>query len=430
MKLEEKIQELLAQTDWSKFEQASRVRTRLYRRCKVLFTSSHCVLDSKPYARTPVLLDPYADVLHEPSHWLRSIRVAERSESTARQYAWVLCSFFNFLQRVELSGKKGFDWRKVDDKVLRLWRNEMEQGVGARRALKRFTINDKLKVILRYYTWVQEYGYISARIGLTPEGDKPFPIRLIRRVVDGAVQVTSDLLYRLPRRAANAIPNEEEYDELNIVLSGDKYSRVRDSLMLRWVAGSGLRRGEVVPRLVSELPSRQQCESLIEKDKLYWMTIIGKGRKERSVPVSPYVISETHDFIEGPRAELLRGVDHARCAEIFLSIRRAPLHPQSVSHIFSAGFAQIKRANPNSRLYLHRLRARFASLLVQQLAEEDDERGYSPFDPARQRLILEKAALIMGHEDIKTLRRYLNLWLDRKEFAVKRAAESVRRTPR
>ena len=425
MKVEERIKGLLAQTDWSEFEAAAKTKTRLYSRCKVMFSSSHCVLDSKPYPRTPVLLDPYGDVILEPTHWLRSVRVAERSESTARQYAWVLNSFFNFLRRAERGAKRGCTWHEVDDKILRLWRNEMEQGVDAKRALKKYTINDKLKVVLRFYVWAQEYGYVSARIGLTPEGGKPFPIRLVRRVIDGVVQVTSDLLYRLPRRPANAIPNEDEYDGLNVVLSGDKYSRIRDSLMLRWVAGSGLRRGELVSRVLSDLPSKEACNKLIEQDKLHWMSVIGKGGKERSVPVSPYVILETHEFIEGPRADLLKDVDVAKHHEIFLSSRRAPMHPQSVSHIFAAGFAQIERANPKTRLYLHRLRARFATLLVQQLADEDEERGYSPFDPSRQRLILEKAALIMGHEDIKTLRRYLNLWLDRKEVAVKKVVDAA-----
>lgn len=426
MRLEEKIQELLAQTDWSEFEAAAKTKTRLYSRCKVMFSSSHCVLDSKPYPRTPVILDPYGDVVLEPTHWLRSIRVAERSEATARQYAWVLNSFFNFLRKVERGAARGWAWHRVDDKILRLWRNEMEQGVSVRRALKKYTINDKLKVVLRFYVWAQEYGYVSARIGLTPEGGKPYPIRLVRRVVDGIVQVTSDLLYRLARRAANAIPNQDEYDALNIVLSGDTYSRIRDSLMLRWVAGSGLRRGDLIKRVVSELPSRDDCQKLIDADRLYWMQVIGKGSKERAVPVSPHVIVETHDFIEGPRADLILGADVPYYDEIFLSSRRAPLHPQSVSHIFTAGFKQIRKANERTRLYLHRLRARFATLLVQQLAEEDEERGYSPFDPSRQRLILEKAALIMGHEDIKTLRVYLNLWLDRQETAIKRASSKSR----
>jgi site-specific recombinase XerD len=174
---------------------------------------------------------------------------------------------------------------------------------------------------------------------------------------------------------------------------------------------------------------------LKDAGRQYWMEIVGKGDAPRPVPVSPEVLIETHAFVHG-----VDGVPSARDHmlamrkktshedHIFLSATTGePLRRESVSHIFSRIFAILTGRKDRRGLHYHRLRARYASKLVQDLAQEAIDKGYSIHDPAEQQLILERVADILGHQDIKTLRYYLNAFIDKHELVTASAAAKSRR---
>lgn len=410
----------LCQPDKDAYDTIGSGKRRVYAGPRVEYTDESCVLDGMPCPKIPMLIDAWADIIVPPTDWLRHLTVGKTAPKSVEQYAHALSSFWKYLVNIAKC-----DWKDVSDKQLRTWRNRMLQGTFGKGVILKDSINAKLEVVLQFYRWAQEHRYVEGLIGLTSPGQQPLPIRLVARTYRGAARITSDLLYRLPRRPRRPIPTQVEIDQLYEELSGPGPESVRDCLIVAWASGSGMRRIEILNLKVQNIPSLERCYELLEQDKLYWLSIIGKGQKERQVPVAPEVLIETHDFIEGIRQDTLkkRVVGSPEDA-IFLSTTTGKrLNLQYISRVISNAFK--KFADKNRRLTLHRLRGRFTSLLVQQLMEEEEcEPG---LEGMRDQLVMEKACYILGLNDVKTIRHYLNLHLDREDQALKTAVRSSKR---
>jgi site-specific recombinase XerD len=405
---------------------------RVFRGPKVLTSDSSFAIAATSYDDTPILLDAYGDIIEAPSKWLIYLRTMNTARGSVLQYASALCSFWRHLQLVAR-----MPWDQVDDPLLQDWRNRMLAGVSREHLQKRKrTINKKLYVVVDFYRWCQEQGYVQNIIGVTPPGRQPYPIRLIEVVHRNQHRVTSPLYYKTRRSPLLPVPTGEEVDLLYVHLSGPHPADQRNVLLAKWVLDSGMRESEVLDRTVEELPTLAQCQALKDADRLYWMPIIGKGESPRSVPITPDVLIETHAFINtvhedapSPRDLMLKHrKKKSKEDRIFLSATRGEgLRRESVSHIFSRAFLLVTGRKDRRGLHFHRLRARFASKLVQELAMQTLEEGRSIHDPDEQRLILERAADILGHQDTKSLRYYLNAFIDRDEVAVSAAAAKSRR---
>jgi site-specific recombinase XerD len=431
--LDPEIEAQLAQLvpTYKEYLEECKLARRLYRGPKVLKSDSSFSLAGVSYKDTPVLVNAYGDIIEEPSQWLIYMRTMSTSAGSVLQYASSLCSFWRHLQQVARK-----QWHEVDDALLQGWRNKMVAGVSRENLQKRRrTVNKKLYVVLGFYRWSQELGYVKDIIGLTPPGGQPYPIRLIEVVHKQQRRITSPLLYKERRAPVLPVPTLEEIDLLYIHLAGPKPVDQRDVLLARWTLDSGMRESEVLDRLVDELPTPKHCQALKDAGRLYWMPIIGKGDAPRLVPVSPDVLLETHAFITGaegvPSARDLMLAQRKKTSyegHIFLSSTTGePLKRQSVSHIFSRIFLLVTGRPDRRGLHYHRLRARFASTLVQELALGAIEKGYSIYDPAEQQLILERAADILGHQDVKSLRYYLNTFVDKHDAVTAAAAAKSRR---
>jgi site-specific recombinase XerD len=408
------------QSNEASYDTTRPVKRRVSAGPRVEYTDESCVLDGMTYPKIPMLVDAWSDIIVPPTDWLRNLTVGKTAPTTVDQYAHALNSFWKYIATVAKC-----DWGNVSDTQLRTWRNRLLQGTLGKRVIMKGSINAKLEVVLQFYRWAQEHRYVEGIIGLTSPGQQPLPIRLVARTYRGAARITSDLLYRLPRRPRRPIPTKVEIDKLYEVLSGPGPESVRDCLIVTWASGSGMRRIEILNLKVQNLPSPERCFELLEEDKLYWLTIIGKGQKERQVPVAPEVLIETHDFIGGIRQDTLkkRVVGSPEDAIFLSSTTGKRLNLQYISRVISSAFKMF--TDKNRRLTLHRLRGRFTSLLVQQLMEEEEcEPG---LEGMRDQLVMEKACYILGLNDVKTIRHYLNLHLDREDQALKTAVRSSKR---
>lgn len=368
----------------------------------LLWSDDRCELEGRFYARVPLLLDAQGNVVDAPSDWLRSQVVSGRTrQSSVAQYAYSLRSFWGYLHSCDIA------WTDVDDSVLRTWRNRMCADDDACRkvGLEKRSINHKLYVVLHFYIWAQDNNYISDVVGPNATGGRRHPISLEQVTKRGRVVFKSTVLFRITRKPRNPIPNRDETKRLfgELAKSKSRFVAERNCLLANWALGAGLRRGELLSLRAELLPS---ITSAYEERECS-VTVVGKGGHARTIPVESSLVVDTWDYFNGERQEIIK-----RCSlrkdDGYLFISKATggrLSEQYVSRIISRAFSFTNR-----KLSLQRLRARYTSLVVRTLREEEQARvGIAGL---REETILFRAAELLGHKDLNSLAFYLNMDLD------------------
>lgn len=352
-----------------------------------------CVLDDRTYDEVPILFDRMGRLVGAPTAYFLHLTVKGAAPGTVKADAYSLRMFWSHL------GED--DWRAVDDAALRTWRNHRLQAAGNK------SVNGDINALVRFYLWAQELGWVANVIGETPEGRQAYPIRLIRkngrkgygRLV-WADQERANTVPRLP------VPDYEEVDRLYERLSGPNEAvSVRDCLMADLAVECGLRRAEIVDLNVADIPPQANIAKFKAIEKPFPLPVTGKGKKTRLVPVLPERLEKIRDYIRWHRKSLIAGrigTDDA----LFVSKKTGRrLTKEWVSKIFSRAFG----ASGGYKLTLHRLRARFASLVVLTMARREMKKnGLRGFEKLA---VLHAAAEVLGHSNIKSLNRYLDLAL-------------------
>ena len=352
--------------------------------------SDPCVMDGRTYERLPTLRDRKGRVVEAPTEWLLHLTVNGTLPRTVAKYAYVLRRFWSFL------GKDS--WTDVRDDLMRRWRNHVAMGkVSAKR------VNLCIDVVVAFYRWAQEMTLVSRVVGVTPPGGQPYPIRLVqgggkRRRLVSEVREPGGV------RRRQEVPDVDDMDRLYQRLSGPNEAlSERNCGIADMAVKCGLRREEILAVTVDDVPSRATLQRLESKGKAHRLSVTGKGEKTRVVPVLPEVMGKLRDHIEGHRKDLLGPTTRIE-KSLFLSRRTGRrVNAEWISKLFSRAFG-----STNARkLGLHRLRARFASLVVLTLARREmNTRGLNGM---REDIILHAAAEVLGHDDIKTLRYYVDL---------------------
>lgn len=349
-------------------------------------------IEGQSYVDMPLLLDCKGRVLDAPTSWLTAIRLNSVKRRTAEKYSYALRLYWTFL------GPR--DWTRPDDALLREWRNKMKRAgkSGAR-------INTCIDVVVTFFVWAQDAGLIVRRIGATPPGGSPYPVRLVPQKGRGAgfVSVVRADVTRKPRLP---VPDIADVDQLyERLTSPDEAMSERNCAMADLAVQCGLRRDEFNSLNVGDIPSRADISKCKERQVPCFISVIGKGDKARDVPMLPELAERLRLHIEGGRKELL-GPSTRDCGALFLSRKTGGrLTEWWVSRLFSRAFGGAKR----EKLTLHRLRARFASLLVLTLARREMERR--SLSSIREDMVLMAAAEVLGHGNIATLERYVDLAL-------------------
>lgn len=189
---------------------------------------------------------------------------------------------------------------------------------------------------------------------------------------------------RQPRRIPSYL-NMRQMDQLGGSPDRDKPNGVRDAAMVALVYASGLRVSELIRIQLSDLNTG-----------LGYVRVLGKGSKERLVPVGREALRQIETYLETARPVLLKG---RTSRFLFVTNRARPLTRQAFSKAL-AGYG--KKAGIFEGLSPHTLRHTFATHLLEGGAD------------------LRSLQTMLGHADLATTQIYTHVARSRLRATIDR----------
>jgi len=240
------------------------------------------------------------------------------SAHTQTAYAQDLLQFEDFItERYELSFE-GVQHLHAREYIIYL----MDQGIGAS------SIGRKLSTLRSFYKYLQRQGLISRN-----------PMLLVK-----APKVAK----KLP-----VFVDDHKMDELldSTVVFDDSFPSVRDKMMMELFFGTGMR--------LSELIGLQESDFSFYE---HTVKVLGKGNKERIVPISPQLSAQLEAFLELKRLQQFE----TKATALFVTDKGEALYPKyvynKVKHYLALVSTQDKRSP-------HVLRHSYATSLLNRGAD-------------------------------------------------------------
>jgi len=181
-------------------------------------------------------------------------------------------------------------------------------------------------------------------------------------------------------RLGQRLPRSLGPDEVTQLLAAHNDSALgqRDGAMVELLYATGLRVSEIVTLKVSQVNLEAG-----------YLTVVGKGSKERAVPIGSVARQRLLDYLQTARPALLKG----RLSQ-YMFVNRAG------RHLSRQGFAlrvrqAVRRASIGGKVSPHTLRHAFATHLVERGAD------------------LRAVQMMLGHADISTTQIYTHVARDR-----------------
>ena len=162
---------------------------------------------------------------------------------------------------------------------------------------------------------------------------------------------------------------ESDIDQLFDSLDSTSPTYLRDLALLEIMYGCGLRVSEIAGLTLSQMSLQDG-----------WLKVLGKGNKERMVPMHSLAVSRLKDYIAYERGE-------SEYKEVFLNTRRTPLSSRGIRLILAerSEAAGIKHAHP------HMLRHSYATHLLNHGAD------------------LRSVQELLGHEHLSSTQIYTHV---------------------
>ena len=219
------------------------------------------------------------------------------SEATVEAYRRDVRGFVAWAERAGPAGPAS-----VDRSTLRRYLASLTTRRKAKRTIARCASS-----LRRYFDWLQRTGVIdvdpTARLS-APKGEARLP-HVLR----------ADELHRLLDDPPTGVDDDPEF------------VRCRDDAVLELLYGSGLRVSEVCSLTIADVDPRRK-----------WLSVWGKGAKERRVPLSAPAAAAVREWLANGRTEALEATTSASSAEaahdaLFVNRRGRPLTPRDVRRI-------------------------------------------------------------------------------------------------
>ena len=288
------------------------------------------------------------DFIRQFIHYLSAEKNA--SPHTCRCYERDLKEFENFLksQGADFSPSGKLEWEKVDRIVIRKYLSVLH------RKNKKSSIARKISTLRSFFRYLVREKLVSsnpAKAVSTPKVEKTLPATL---TVDEAFR-----LMESPDRPLKKVTEAEA-----------KKSALRDRAILELLYSSGLRVGELVGLNLKHLDLH-----------LGIVRVMGKGRKERIVPVG-------NKAMEALKVYLDRRGDPGGEAPLFVNMRGGRLTSRSVGRLikkYTRASGIVRKVSP------HSLRHSFATHLLDGGAD------------------IREIQEMLGHASLSTTQRYIHL---------------------
>ena len=263
------------------------------------------------------------------------------SPHTLKGYAADLAEFTAFLRGARASGPAAPELMPelmVDARLLRAWLAHLHE-----RGLGKSSISRKLAAVRSCFRFLARRGFVDAN-----------PTRQVRGP-------------RAPRRLPSFLPKDESKELLDRAPVASEAGR-RDHAVLELLYASGLRVAECCGLDLDDLDRGQGT-----------VRVLGKGGKERVVPVGDAALSAIDDYLAQRRT---------RNGPLFTNHRGGRLTTRSVHRIVRS---QARAAGIDRRVSPHTLRHTFATHMLGEGAD--------------LRLIQE----LLGHRRLSTTQRYTHV---------------------
>ena len=276
------------------------------------------------------------------SSFLMHVRVEKGlSTNTISAYRRDLNKFEEFARKRKLS-LESVRRNDLVDFLAGLYRQKLESRTVAR----------QLVTLRNFFRFAQIQGLITEDPSINLESPK------IRRHLPGYLRL-------------------EEVEKLLEQPDSKTPTGLRDRAMLEVLYSTGLRVSELISLGVSDLDAKVGC-----------VRCIGKGDKERIVPVGKKALGMVEKYLRDGRPQLLRSAKASSGPALFINRRGAALSRVGVWKILSA---YGRRAGLRVALTPHMLRHSFATHLLERGAD------------------LRSVQLMLGHADISTTQIYTHV---------------------
>jgi len=195
-------------------------------------------------------------------------------------------------------------------------------------------------------------------------------------VLEGIIEENPARLLEIPKvsRKLPGILNEHEIELLLNQPSPTTPIGIRDRAMLELLYASGLRVSELVSLKLNNVNLR-----------IGYIKVMGKGSKERFVPIGEKAITALKTYMSSARAKFDKG---RRSLYLFLNSRGKPFSRQGFWKLLKS---YAKKAGINKKITPHIIRHSFATHLLQNGAD------------------LRSVQMMLGHSDISTTQIYTHI---------------------
>lgn len=303
-----------------------------------------------------------ADRASRTEEFLRYVRTERRlSAHTEAAYRRDIEDFSRFLGgHMDLPA---WDWPDVDRLDIRSWLGDLE-----RRGLKRSTVARKLSAVRAFYRFLHRIEVVSVN-----------PARLVR-----TPRKSRELPGYLTRGQSEAL-----FASLESYAAGDRPLAVRDRAIIELLYSSGLRLAEIQGLNDGDLDLRRGL-----------LKVIGKGQKERIVPVGARAREALEDYLSRRSEVSSRELREGDGRALFISRRGTRISRRQIQRSVGAWLA---RAAEGEGLSVHALRHTFATHMLDAGAD----------------LLAVKD--LLGHSSLSTTRIYTHTSRERLVQAYRQA---------